>query len=1151
MLSILSGWRVSLRRARADWPIVVAASLTMLLATTLLAAGPIYSAAVSVAGLRQMLAEASIAAGNVRVSAGVPLDRVDAVDQQISAEMERVAGTLPAELARLGTAEAFSLPGQGSDVRDLAQPGFAEGLERHATLISGTWPVATGASSPPIDGSSGPSVQVVVSDAVADQLGLAVGDRLDLVSRRDAELVLPITIAAVFRIDDPADPFWWSDARTIDGLTESNQYRTYGPFLMSRTDLLDRAAGTSASLSWRLLPDHAAITIDDVNGLQARIAALPERLRIVAGSDFPSIDTDLPQTLAQASRALLVSRTGMLLLMGQLALLGGYSILLTASLLMDHRRIETALLRSRGAGPGQVAGLAVIEGLLLAAPAVVLGPWCALVALGLFERVGPLAQVGLTVPLQVTTDAYLAAGVAGAACAFLLALPALFSARAFSAEQRSLSRGETRPLAQRLGIDLALLAVAAIALWQLRLYGAPLTRTVQGTLGPDPLLVAAPALGLLAGAVVATRLLPRLAEGAEQLLARGRGLVGALGSFQLARRPLRYTRSALMLMLAMSIAVFAVSYATTWTDSQRSQADHQVGADVRVAPLLSSRALPTWSLAAAYAALPGVGQAMPIERYGFQLTRSARGTLLALDAGVAATMVRLRADQAASPLSDLFAPLAAARPSMPLAIIPEGSVGVVVPLKVDVREVERSALDPETGELLRLEEDPAAFDASASIGLSIAVRDAHGLIHRFAAQPVAAAQARAGIAVPFSRPTSATSTPAATAVQLDGLLELVSVDLSVALPADLIATDASISVAGVQAQVEGGAPAQIDLGSARSWHISWLDPMQPQIVVPSTAVDGLGVRIGGDASTGDPLYELMTDGSRNPVTISMQPLVIATFAPAEIPVLASRQTLEAIELDADGTFQSNFAEAARRLRVVGVVDSFPTTDPASPLVIIDFPTLSILRLQAAHRITADADRVTETRPPDEWWLDLSDAAAADDLSRILAAPPFNSASVATAPGRLRSLVSDPVPLGIIGALGIGALAAALFALIGLAVAAAVSARQRQTEFALLRALGLSRRQLAGWLWLENGSVALVSLLAGTALGVLISLAVLPSVTLTSNGLPPTPPAIVTLPVVTIAALELAAAATLAVVVVVLTAVLRRMGIGNILRLGEE
>jgi hypothetical protein len=259
--------------------------------------------------------------------------------------------------------------------------------------------------------------------------------------------------------------------------------------------------------------------------------------------------------------------------------------------------------------------------------------------------------------------------------------------------------------------------------------------------------------------------------------------------------------------------------------------------------------------------------------------------------------------------------------------------------------------------------------------------------------------------------------------------------------------------------------------------------------------------------------------------------------------------LDAIALLVGDTFQMNLVGAERDIRIVGVVDSFPTVDAATPLAIIDLPTLSLVRFDAAHGATGGA-APSELRRPDEWWLDV-DPAAVDDVSRQLAARPFSSASVLTAVGRLRSLVSDPVALGIIGALGIGAIAAGIFALIGLALAASVSARQRQGEFALVRALGLSRRQLTAWLWLENGSLAVISVLVGAALGALISWVVLPSVTLTSDGSAPTPPVLVNLPLPTIALLAVLAAVALAAIVLAVAAVLRRVGIGNILRLSEE
>lgn len=1146
MGSLLAGWRVSLRRARADWPIVLAAFTTTLLATTLLAAGPIYSAGVSVAGLRQMLAESSIEAGNVRVNAGVPLAEAETVDQAIVSELERAAAGMPAEIARIGTGDTFALPGQGDAIRDLAAAGFAEGIEGHATLIAGEWPQSTGEPSAGV-------VPIAISDVAADQLGLTVGQQLELTGRLDETLVVPVSIAAIFQVDDPGDPFWWADPRTIDGLTESQQYRTFGPFVMSRADLLGRATSANASLSWRLIPNFEQIATDDIGALRGRLLAIPNRLAQVAGTYTPTVETELPGTLSLASQQLLVSRTGMLLVMAQLAILGGYAILLTAGLLIDHRRVETALLRSRGAGSGTVATLALIEGLMLALPAVLIGPWLAILVLRLFEQLGPLASVGLTIPLRVTADAYLAAGLAGLACVLLLCLPALLSARSFTSEEQSLSRADTKPLAQRLGIDFALLAVAAIAIWQLRLYGGPLTRNLQGALGPDPLLIAAPALGLLLGAVVATRLLPRMAEAAQGFFSRGRGLVGALGSFQLARRPLRYTRSALMLMLAMSIGVFAVSYSTTWTDSQRSQADHQVGADAVVSPSRSVRSLPPWSLYSAYRGVASVEQATPIERTDIRVGGTNLGTLVALDSGAVPGMVRFRDDQASASLTDLLRPLADARPQIELPRLAEGTSALTVTPTLDIRDMGRFQETDQRGEFEFVNEDPAQFDEVASIAVSAAVRDAQGVIHRIDAIPVDPAAARDGITIPLETRPSATSTAT---LPPSGPLELVSIDMDIAMPQAYVVSGATIAPGAVSSVVDGAAQ-PVDLGSARDWKMVWVYPNR--VSVPLTPLPDAGFDINiGDVGAGAPT-ELATDGVR-PVSLSMQPATLSLMTAPEIPVVVNRATADATALSLDETILIDLAGAQRRLRIAGLVDSFPTTDTARPLIVADLPTLALLRMQEAHKPSSTTGAGGDTHRPEEWWLDLATnsqavddqaAALAEEVSQTLAAPPFSSVEVTTLAGRLRGLLSDPVAVGIIGALGLGAIAAALFALIGLAVGASVSARQRQTEFALMRALGLSRRQLSGWLWLENGSLALISVLVGTALGALISWVVLPSVTVTGDGLPPTPPVIVTMPIITIALLGLIAGAATAVVVVVMGTVLRRMGIGNVLRSSEE
>ena len=100
----------------------------------------------------------------------------------------------------------------------------------------------------------------------------------------------------------------------------------------------------------------------------------------------------------------------------QLVILAVYAVLLSAALLVEHRRVDTTMLRSRGAGPYRIAEMAATEGLVLVVVAVIVGPWPAVGALHLFDVVGPLADIGLGLSPAVGTDAYLAAA-APACCA--------------------------------------------------------------------------------------------------------------------------------------------------------------------------------------------------------------------------------------------------------------------------------------------------------------------------------------------------------------------------------------------------------------------------------------------------------------------------------------------------------------------------------------------------------------------------------------------------------------------------------------------------------------------------------------------------------------------------------------------------------------
>ncbi len=1140
MQSLLAAWRVSLHRTRADWPIVTAAGLIALLAATLLAAGPIYSSAVSQAGLHRLLENAPVTDANIEV-----VGRVDTADAATTndAVVEVLRGTIGAagiDIVAAGLSETFTLPGQDPDnIRDLATLGFVQGVEDHATLVSGTWPAEPGPDGP---------IEVAVLEPIAEALGLSTGDDLPLVSRRDEDVTVPATVVGLYRPTDPADPFWWNDATLLEGLEESASYRTFGPLLTTPNALIQRVTDGSVRLTWHGYPRIQSIRISQLDGMQARLGQLSTRIGAALPGDFGTVETGLPAILEETERSLLVSRTGVLLLMAQLAILAAYAIALTADLIVDHRRLDTALMRSRGGGPLQVGALAFAEALLLALPAGLLGPWLAAAALRLFNVAGPLAGIGLEIEPAITADAYVAAGAAAIGCAVLLVMPTLLAARSYAAERSGRARQETRNLGQRLGLDIALLAVTGIALWQLRLYGAPLTRSVQGTLGLDPLLVAAPAIGILAGSVVALRLVPLLATAADALTARGRTLVTSLGARQLARRPLRYTRAALLLMLAMSMGVFAVSYATTWGSSQRDQADFLVGADLRIDPLRGPSSLPTWSLDTAYAGIDGVVTASPVERQSVRISQTAAtGEVVALDATAAGSVVFLRGDQTETDLATLLQPLAEARPTIALAGIPGEPQQLAAEVTVSIEELAGLGADPETGETTLIPMPVSELDGQSTLAPIATVRDARGLLHRFPGDAVPLENGTQQVSMPLY-PSSGRAQAAmqAAAATLAFPIELVALDVVVSIPSGWQATSGEIELDEVWASDsrDGSAPGRLDLDAPGAWQLGWAQGDGDAIdFAPDSLASERGMRFGaaaGDAGAG-PFGALQgMDQFGRGVTVSFTPVSVLGLGAFELPAIVNRPFLETAGAAIGDRVAMPIGGAVRQVLVTGEIGSFPTTAATDPVAIVDLPTLGLLRFGSSRGAGV----------PAEWWLDVEDLAVGQAFETATSGP-FAGANVMGRVETRERLSADPLALAMIGALSLGSVVAALFAIIGLAVNAAVSARQRRTEFALLRALGLSPDQLAGWLWLENGSLVLVSLAAGTALGLVIGWVVLPFVTVTQQAVTPFPPVIVEVPWLSIGILEGASAIALAVTLFVLARIMRRTGLGSVLRMGED
>lgn len=1047
-----------LRRVWAEWPVATASFLLILGATSLLASGALYGDAVGLAGLQQALRAVPPTDRSVILRTTGRVEDVEGIDVIATTEMQALVSPSGGSVFRVIRSDAFSEAAIDEPTTDLSLIASYEGIESHATLVDGAWPA--GGREP---------IEAVLSEPAAAPLGLELGDRIALQSRGSTDVSTVLVVVGRYRIDR-TDPYWADDTLEIDGVSDAGSFTQHGPFVIDRADLLDNGLGGSFDLQWRAIPNVDGIRLDDTTALARAIDLLDNRLRpaLPSGRSL-RVSSSLPDILDSVSRSVLVSRSGVLLVTLQFAVLAAYALVLVAGVVLDHRRTETALLRARGAGGSNLAAMALGEATVLVVPAVLLAPLIATAIVSLLVALGPLGAAGLTPHVGVTSRVIVVSAVAGLACVAGLLLPVLASGASLSAVRAAAARAPTRTLGQRLGLDLALVIVAGIGVWQLRLYGAPLTKDARGALGLDPILIATPAIGLLAGSVLATRVIPRLGEVAERVLDRRRGLVGALSGRQFARRPLRATRSALLLILAAALGTFASAHAATWTRSQADQATYQAAADIRL--LGPNQRLPDWAVGPALRALDGVSSAMPVEREPLDVGRAVRnGSLLAVDPAAAGSLIRFADPGTAAAARTLLEELEANRPAV--AAVPIDAATLRLSVRLD------AALEPIPH---RPPDSPPYDPTRGSTRATVILADGDGHLVRVVSAPgdIVSAGQRLIIELPTTDDGS---------IRLAGPYLLHSLEITIDPPenegivgsATVLGIDASTSSDG-----DHWESLDYDPGAA-SW--SWTRVAfgdERRYEPPSD--DRPGELVASGANEGSPAIFGVPGDVGTTFRSQVAPQSTA------LPAIVSSAFLAATGSQVGDEIETSIRARRTTLDIVGAVDTFPPLDPAVAFAIVDIRALDIVRFGQTSQVPAVP----------EWWLSV-DPAKETQVATALRNAPFVPDAVVVRTELASALATDPVQLGLIGALGLGAVAAVAFAAIGFVVSAVLAASERVGEFALLRALGLSARQLSGWLTLESAALLVVGLVVGGGLGFGMAWLVLPFATLTASGALPVP-----------------------------------------------
>ncbi|WP_327329277.1 MULTISPECIES: ABC transporter permease [unclassified Streptomyces] len=1087
-----------LLRVRAHRLLLTAALLAVVLTTCVLAALTAFSGSMGDAALRHTLTHRSAEQAALFVSADVDREERAEADSAVRRAARDTFDGLPVTVRKLESSGPYALP------RELQAPAARRGqpdlthlasLDRsRVRLVAGSMPDAGagGAQDP---------VQVALPRTAAEALKLEPGSRVTLTDRL-RETPLPVEITGLYEASDLDDPYWRLDPLGGRGARKV-VFTTYGP-LLADPAVLGSGRVAEGAVSWLASADFRTVTTGRTEALHRASTEGPKKLSASAVfGDGATVRTSLPTVVDQIERALLVSRSTIMIVAVQLVLLAGYALLLVARLLSSERGGETELLRARGGSRGRIAALAAVEALLLAVPAAVVAPLLAGPLTRLLADRSALGRIGLRLDGGVDGTVWLVAGGVALACALAVVAPAL----AAGAGGRRGARAAALPTPVRAGADVGLLLIAGVAYWQLdRRTGASgsgvLSGDREGELGIDPLLVAAPALALLAGTVLTLRLLPPAARLAERRAAGGRGLSGALAGWQFSRRPLRGAGPVLLLVLSVAMGMLAIGQSASWDRSQGDQADFRSGASVRMVGTLSGDP----AKAAAYSDLPGVREAAPAFRTTADLSGGRTAEVLALDTAHADERMLMRADLSGTPPQGLFDAIAPRSTARTGVVLPEGSERVLF----DVRIRDTSA--------------PGGKSPSGSSGLvSVLLEDRYGLGYRVGAG-----------SVPLDGRTHGLSFP----VSASGELAVTGFELDSDVPEGRAETRV-VSLTGLRGVTAGGdeRPATGSDGVRWQAKATMAAAGEEQAAEPPGAVTGSGASPAFRYGTGytpaeggyygDPVSTLRVTAVR-----PAAPVLKAVATDAYLTYAGARPGQEV-----DLTLAGNTV----RVTLVKSVRELPTTGPGAVSGAPEGTSVDasakpggslLLDLRAVSEVLAH--REGAALAPTEWWLSTAPGDGAEVAAELRALPGTDPAQVRVRDEVARELADDPLGAGPQAALMAVAVVAAALAAVGFAVGLVGSQRERAAEFAVLRALGTPRRRLARMTAAEQGVLITLALVIGLALGAVLTRAVVPLVVLTGQAARPVPDVLVMLPAGQVAVLLASVAALPLLIVAALT-----------------
>jgi len=1075
MNGLLSIGPLMWQRLVANWRLLLVLAFGILVASTLMAISPVYTRVMNDLGLQESLEDRLQGySRNGFVMVPTPLGDAAAIRQQqeLARVMSEEIGWFSQDEVRFGSLPNMNLLKGGKLVPTSAEPVLVKfmgitRIEDHSRIVEGR------AANPTDDPTR---IEVVVPAEAAAFMDASIGDTVESIfvyddcnrppptadpeqaaeNRRFActpqtfvDVHLTATIVGFIERSDVDDPYWTTGSVRFDRPRATEEELATVPVVMPEDTFFQALPKLLPSFpsEFRLLGliDTSRLDSANLDEAQDSLARLREQIQAVGA--IPDISTASPLSSFQTRASF--NQVTLLLLLIQVVGIAVYYVMLVSTLLAERRTEEIAMLRSRGATVSQLVAMSVAEAFALGLVAAFVAPFVASAAIAALGKTGTFESIsgGAFLPFTIVPMAFVFALGGAAIAAIAVVIPAFFAARkGMVLFLRSAAR-PGQPVLQRYYLDFAIVGLAAFALWQLNQRGSVFDPESVGGWSADPLLLMSPLLLILAIGAMMFRFLPLILRVVTKVLATTSGPGVTLGLWQLTRSPGRYTQLALLVVMAAAVGTFAATYGETTDRSQEERALYAAGSDVRLTGLGRLQRGFSPEAAGLLEEVDGVDHAVtatrqlmsigPLPNFGAQVD------VLGIDPNGAADVLWWRDDFAARPLDQMLRRIQGA---------PLQNHGIPLPGEPVSASIWVNPIGPRPNTTLWLRtvdangifryHDFGVLDFEGYTQLTTTFDAAfHGIQYPVSVVAIMLTQQRS-----LNDPTREVFIDDLTILSASGEETLIE-DFEDAFPWEVVrtATRDRDEVEQTTQNVHEG---------QRAAHFTFLS--------------GTGAEIRG-MTVADPSIPL--------------------------PALASRYFMEQTGLVVGGQIELVYGKLLVPITIQGVVDYFPTMyNSGAGYVVVNQNDLF-------YYAGVTSDRAHSTVPSEAWLRLTTDEEKRQEVkSSFLDRFGIPSSQIIDSETILTEVRTDPiVRAGGSGILLVALVAAFAILALGFALTLYLGGQTRTVEVSVLRAVGISPRQLVIMISLEYLLIAVIGLVIGTIAGLRISGTMLSFLNVTESG----------------------------------------------------